>query len=661
MNRTRRTRLATLGLLLAAATAKAAERPDLFDGTTDVGDVKHPGSVRYDPAAGEYTVAGSGHNMWADRDAFFYAWKRLSGDLRLTSAVRFPSSDGGEHRKAGWVVRQGLEADAPYADAIVHADGLVSLQYRLVKGGPTLEIRSPVKSPATVRLERTGDLFTLLVARKGQPFQIVGAVLVGLGDPVYVGLGACSHDAERSTTAIFSNVALEGLGTAGAEERVLESTLEVIDIETGERETVYTERGHFEAPNWSRDGSTFFFNRDGRLYALPRTGGTPRPVDTGAARRLNNDHGLSPDGTLLAISHSPADQSVISIVPAAGGEPRQVTALGPSYWHGWSPDGKTLAYCAARNGEYDIYTIAADAAMSKEERRLTTAPGLDDGPDYSPDGRTLYFNSVRTGHMRLWQMNADGSDQRQLTFDEAYGDWFAHPSPDGRFLVFVSFDAAVEGHPPNKEVALRIMPAAGGAPRVLARLFGGQGTINVPSWSPDSRRVAFVSYRLVKPAPFVVPAGAAPDNEAEASFKQLHALVGTWQGTFSNGRSHTVTYKLTAGDSALVETWTLSPTRESMTIYSLDDDALIATHYCPQGNAPTLQLVPSRDKGKLVFEYRGGTNVKMKDKSHQHSFWLRFTAPDSFERSETYVENGASAAEIAKAVEDPPVVYKRVN
>src|SRR6266542_29517 len=415
--------------------------------------------------------------MWGARDAFRYVWRRLSGDLTLSSEVSFPETAGNAHRKAGWVVRQGLEADSPYADAIVHADGLIALQYRLVKGGPTLEVRSPVKGPATIRLERTGDLFSLSVARDGKTFQPAGSVTVPLPDPVYVGLG-------------------------------------VISIGTGEREVVYSTRDHIEAPNWSRDGRSFLFNRGGRLYALPRSGGRPLPVNTGTAVRLNNDHGLSPDGTWLAISNSPGSDSLIYLLPAGGGEPRQVTALGPSYWHGWSPDGKTLAYCARRNGEFDVYAISADAERSTEERRLTTAPGLDDGPDYSPDGRAISFNSARTGQMRIWRMNADGSDQKQVTFDEAYADWFPHPSPDGKWLVFVSFDKSVEGHPPNKDVALRLMSATGGEPRVLARLFGGQGTINVPSWSPDSTSFAFVSYRLVMPSlerclPLIHSRGAA--------------------------------------------------------------------------------------------------------------------------------------------------------
>jgi Tol biopolymer transport system component len=488
-------------VMVSPGSTAAPPELGLFQAHADVGDVKHKGSVTFDASRGEYHLSGSGENIWGTQDAFHFLWKPLSGDLSLTTAVRFAAPTGHAHRKGGFMVRQGLEPDAPYADAMVHADGLVSLQYRLVKGGPTQEIKSPVKTPAAVRLERTGDVFSLAVSRDGKTFQPVGALSVPLTDPVYVGLAAGSHDAEAVATVVFSGVGLDNPGVVPAEQRVLESTLEVLAIDTGEREVVYSARRHFEAPNWTADGWTFLFNSGGKLYALPRAGGEPKLVPTGAAGRLNNDHGLSPDGRRLVISHSPEPEnlSIIYVLPAEGGEPRRVTALGPSYWHGWSPDGKTLAYCARRNDEYDVYTIAADAENSTAETRLTTAKGLDDGPDYSPDGQFIYFNSDRTGAMRLWRMKADGSDQQMITSDEAYGDWFPHPSPDGRWLVFLSYDKTVKGHPPNKDVALRLMPAAGGPARVLARLFGGQGTINVPSWSPDSRSVAFVSYRQVKP------------------------------------------------------------------------------------------------------------------------------------------------------------------
>ncbi len=278
------------------------------------------------------------------------------------------------------------------------------------------------------------------------------------------------------------------------QDRLVESTLETLSIETGQREIIYRTETHIEAPNWSRDGKTLLFNSGGCIYTIPVSGGNPRQLNTGFAVHCNNDHGFSPDGKELAISHDQEGKSLIYILPSTGGTPRLVTELGHSYWHGWSPDGKTLAYCAARNNNYDVYSISVKGG---QETRLTDAEGLDDGPDYSPDGRTIYFNSVRTGAMRIWRMNSDGTNQTQITKDDKYGDWFPHPSPDGKWIVFLSYDSSVEGHPANKDVALRIMPVSGGEPRILTQLFGGQGTINVPSWSPDSKRIAFVSYRLI--------------------------------------------------------------------------------------------------------------------------------------------------------------------
>jgi Tol biopolymer transport system component len=177
----------------------------------------------------------------------------------------------------------------------------------------------------------------------------------------------------------------------------------------------------------------------------------------------------------------------------SGGTPSRITEQGPSYWHGWSPDGKTLAYCAERGGEYDIYTIPVEGGA---ERRLTTAEGLDDGPDYSPDGRFIYFNSVRSGTMQIWRMRADGSEPKAVT-DDDFNNWFPHPSPDGRSLVFLSYEKDVTGHPEDKDVTLRRMTLDGKRIDVLGRFLGGQGTINVPCWSPDSRTIAFVTYQLV--------------------------------------------------------------------------------------------------------------------------------------------------------------------
>jgi len=488
--------LALLSLGVFQARPAIAAPPGAFEGRSDVGKIDLPGSFELDAAKGQYRIQGSGANMWGGVDAFYFAWRRLSGDLEMTALIQWPAQGKQAHRKAGWMVRQDLEADSPYADAIVHGDGSIALQYRRTKGGLTAEIKSPVKAPATIRLERTGNLFTLSVAPMGGSFQPAGSLTVALPDPVYAGLVVCAHDATTVETAIFTDVDLKNQVLSAGERRIRESSLETISIETGIRTVVYRAREHFEAPNWSPDGAQFLFNRQGGLYALSTAGGTPAKLDTGIADRCNNDHGLSPDGKWLAISHNNAGRSLVYVLPSGGGAPRQLTPLGPSYWHGWSPDGSTLAYVGQRDGEADIYTMPVAGG---NETRLTTAPGLDDGPDYTPDGKHIYFNSLRTGLMKIWRMGADGSKQEQVTTDTTYADWFPHPSPDGKWLVFLSYDKSVTGHPPDKDVLLRIMPLAGGPPKVLATLFGGQGTINVPSWSPDSKNVAFVSYRLVRP------------------------------------------------------------------------------------------------------------------------------------------------------------------
>jgi hypothetical protein len=464
----------------------------LFDNHGDVGAVQKVGSVNYDVTTKSYTIAGGGENMWGTADGFHFVWRRMSGDVSLAADIKILGTGGNAHKKAVLLIRQSLDADAAYADAALHGDGLTSLQYREVKGGPTREIQSNVKSPARLRLEKEGDYVFMSVARAGEALRSAGGSFrIKLSEPYYIGLGVCAHDNHAIEKAVFSNVELRPT-------KMLESTLETIAIGSKDRKVVYTANEHFEAPNWSRDGKYFLLNRAGRMIKLPVTGGTPETLDTGFATRCNNDHGISPDGAQLAISDQSQEQrrSLIYTLPIGGGAPKRITKLAPSYWHGWSPDGKTLVYCGERNGNFDVYSIPVEGG---DETRLTTAEGLDDGPEYSPDGRYIYFNSVRTGLMQIWRMKPDGSEQTQITRDE-YNNWFAHPSPDGNWLVILSYEKDVTGHPANKDVMLRLIPvtpAGYGEPQVLAKLFGGQGTINVPSWSPDSRQLAFVSYRLV--------------------------------------------------------------------------------------------------------------------------------------------------------------------
>ena len=275
------------------------------------------------------------------------------------------------------------------------------------------------------------------------------------------------------------------------------SALETFDIETGQR-TVLMEFDHvIEAPNWSKDGSFLVYNSRGRLYRFDLSTKESREISTGFALACNNDHVLSPDGRSAAISHGTKEdrQSRIYTLPIEGGIPRLITPLGPSYLHGWSPDGSTLAYCAQRGGEFDIYTIPVEGG---EELRLTDSPGLNDGPEYDPSGEHIWFNSVRSGLMQVYRMNSDGSGQTQMTSDQDLNSWFPHVSPDGKLVVMISYrkgDLEPGEHLPGKQVLLRLMEARGGPAKTLFELYGGQGTINVNSWAPDSRRFAFVSYR----------------------------------------------------------------------------------------------------------------------------------------------------------------------
>lgn len=461
----------------------------LFPHHADVGDVRHAGDTTYDAESGRYTVTGAGYNMWFARDAFHFAWVECDGDLRVAADVAFVGEGVDPHRKAALLIRQGLEPGAVYADAALHGDGLLSLQFRATPNGPTQEVQASVRAPKRIALERRGDFVRLWA---DGVYTGCAALLEGDG-PWLVGLGVCSHNDDVLESATFADVSLEALPTSDSP-GVLHSALETIAIGSGDRRVRFVTPTHIEAPNWTPDGAAWIYNSGGRIWRLPVDGGAPAVLDTGLAVRCNNDHGITPDGQRLIVSdHAEIGASLIYTLPIGGGAPTRVTETGPSYWHGVSPDGTTLAYCAQRDGEFDIYTIPIDGG---EETRLTDAPGLSDGPEYSPDGAWIYFNSERTGGMRIWRMRPDGSGQEQVT-DSGTNDWFAHPSPDGRWIVYLAYGPEVTGHPPEKIVELKLREIATGATRTLARFFGGQGTINVPSWSPDSRQFAFVTYQRI--------------------------------------------------------------------------------------------------------------------------------------------------------------------
>jgi Tol biopolymer transport system component len=409
------------------------------------------------------------------------------------------------------MIRQTLDSDSVYVDAAAHGDGLTSLQWRDAKGAVTHEVQSNVVGPKRLRLEKRGNTFSMSIAGPGEEFHPAGgSTKLELTGDFYIGLAVSAHNTGRLETVAFSHVELITPAAASGKTTLI-NTLETINVQSKDRRVAYvvTQPGRIEAPNWFPDnGNTLYFNTNGKLYKVQaEPPGTPpvpdrKPpqlIDLGMLTRINNDHGISADGKLFAISDQSQSvkgqrSSLVWVIPVAGGEPKRVTETGPSYFHGWSPDGKTLAFCGLRNKNFDIYTVPVEGGP---EKRLTTDAGKDDGPEYSPDGKYIYFNSDRTGVMQIWRMHPDGSNAEQITTDTDHESWFPHIAPNGRQLVLLTYEKGAGDHPENKDVALQLMDIQTKAITPLAKLFGGQGTINVASWSPNSRYLAFVSYQVV--------------------------------------------------------------------------------------------------------------------------------------------------------------------
>lgn len=471
----------------------------IFDGHSDVGNNVKPGSATFIPATGQYVISGAGYNVWGDHDEFQYVWKKMKGDFILYARAEFLGTWVNYHRKVGWMVRKSLDGNSAHVNAVEHGDGLTSLQFRRTAGAQTEEHKLKMTHANILQLERKGNQYIMRAAIYGEPFQTDTLPDLDLGDEVYVGLFVGSHNADVSETGVFSNVrvTVPYKGESGQQTQMtLGSNLELMEVASGHRDIIYTVPYSIQAPNWTPDGKNLIFNDyKGLIYHFDLATGTPVQINTDTITHNNNDHVLSFDGTQLGLSSNVKNLggSIIYTVPVGGGKPKQITPKGPSYLHGWSPDGKSIVFCGERNGEFDVYQIPSSGG---KEVRLTTTKGLDDGPEYTPDGKYIYFNSVRSGTMQIWRMKPDGSGQEQITNDD-FNNWFAHISPDGKWFVYLSFlkEETPPGiHPPYKHVYIRLLPIDGkGTPKVLAYLYGGQGSINTPSWSPDSKRIAFIS------------------------------------------------------------------------------------------------------------------------------------------------------------------------
>jgi len=487
----------------------------IFEGHLDIGKPKLAGSAKYDEGSQTYTIKGGGYNIWFNRDEFHYLYRRIKGDFILTADFAFAREGGNGHKKTGWMIRESLDDQGAGVNACGHEDGLIAMQWRPLRGAfmrdPEDEIFFPKKGFQTMQLERIGKKVTMYVAHPGEPLQLVGShEMSDLRDSLYVGLYICSHDPEVVEEARVWNVRIDKPVASTYHpnpiiqrslkpmEGVMGCRLEIMDVFDGKRKVIRESTGRFEAPNWMPDGRKLLFNENGSLYTISIDGGEPEKLNTGDVNKNNNDHGISFDGKMLAISSSrqgmPGGGSTVYVLPLTGGTPKLVTDSTPSYWHGWAPGGKEVVVVGQRNGSkiYNLYKV--NVATKAEVNLTNSTKGHVDGCEYSPDGKYIYYNGNQSGTMQIWRMKPDGSGKEQLTFDH-YNNWFPHISPDGKWMTIISFPTDIDpsSHPSYKKVTLRLMSTAGGAPKVIAYLYGGQGTINVNSWSPDSKRIAFVS------------------------------------------------------------------------------------------------------------------------------------------------------------------------
>ena len=485
---------------ICAGAQTPAKSLGIFEGHADVGKVTPGGTFAYSAKTGAYTLTAAGWDLWAAEDDFQFAWKKLTGDISITADIDFPVKEGVHHRyrKAMLMFRQTLDTDAKYADVAVHGAGMTALQYRRAKGANTQDIEIRTTMPKRLRLEKRGDVFTMFVSSNGEPLHQVGAsIKMHFDEPFYVGIGVSAHNREFPEKAVFSNVEIKPLTAATESAKlVLYSTLQTLPVDDAARQAMVllSEPAHSMAPNWSHDGSTIYFTRDGRIETIPAAGGTPQELNVGGLVSCSGSHGFSPDGKLFALSCATPDRNDrrVFIIPAGGGTPRQITE-NTGYFHSWSPDGKTILYTRGTKGGLTIYAISADGGP---ETALSDGKGVSDDPDYSPDGKWIYFNTDRWGGMQIARMRPDGSGIEQMTHDE-HKNWTPHPSPDGKSVVFLSYDPSVTTHAANKDIALRILSPEDGKIRTLVNLVGGDGTMNVANWSPDSTRIAFVSFQML--------------------------------------------------------------------------------------------------------------------------------------------------------------------
>ncbi len=361
----------------------------------------------------------------------------------------------------------------------------------------------------------------------------------------FVGWAVCLWASKPSTTSAQS---LEG-------REANRTSLIVYEVDRRSSKVVAVEPRLFGAPNWSPDGKNWYVNGGGKLWRVPSDGnGHPEAIPIPSVGWIDINHGVSPDGKTLAFT-----SGALLRAPVGGGAAKKLVDADGSYFHGWSPDGKTITYSSNRANNLDLYAVAGSGGA---ERRLTADPAIDDTSEYSPDGRWVYFNSNRSGNFEIWRTPAEdaGATEKpaeRITFDDRE-DWWPHPSPDGKWLIYLSYPPKTGWHYPDRDVSIRKVklpePGAKLDPKTLAasneeaaRFVGGHGSLGASPWSPDSRRFVFAAFdpppptaRIVflTPSDVAVPAGAAERLTDVAAAAERFLLEGMKRQGYPPGVDH---------------------------------------------------------------------------------------------------------------------------